>query len=64
MKKVYVVSFKKHGTDHSVTDCVFMNLEDAADYVNQWNEWERSEDGNGDLWYWIDVDFYETRVEL
>lgn len=64
MKEVFVVSFKKHGSDYVVNDCVFKNLEDAQDYVNQWNEWEDSEEGQGDLWFYSKVDFYETRVEL
>lgn len=64
MKKIYVVSFKKHGTDQVVNDCVFKNLEDAQDYVDQWNKWENSEYGQGDLWYYTYVEFYETRVEI
>lgn len=64
MEEVFVVSFKKHGTDLVVSDCVFKNLEDAQDYVNQWNEWEDSEEGQGDLWFYTNVNFYETRVEL
>lgn len=64
MKEVYVVSFRKHGTDHVITDCVFKNVEDAQDYVDQWNEWEWSEDGQEDLWFYTNVAFYETRVEI
>lgn len=64
MKEVYVVSFKKHGTDHVVNDCVFKNVEDAQDYVDQWNEWEWSEDGQKDLWFWTNMEYHETRVEI
>lgn len=64
MKEVFVVSFKKHGKDYYVNDCVFMNREDAQDYVDQMNEWEESEEGQGDLWFYTNVEFYETRVEI
>ena len=64
MKEVFVVSFKKHGKDHVVNDCVFTNREDAQDYVDQWNKWEESEEGQGDMWFWINVELHETRVEL
>lgn len=64
MKEVYVVSFKKNGTDHVVNDCVFKNVEDAQDYVNQWNEWECSENGQDDWWFYTKVEFNETRVEI
>ena len=33
MKEVYVVSFKKNGTDHFINACVFKNVEDAQGYV-------------------------------
>ena len=52
MKEVYVVSFKKHGTNHVINDSVFKNLKDALDYVDQWNKWEESEEGQGDLWFY------------
>lgn len=61
MKEVFVVNFKKHGTAKVVNDCVFKNLEDAQDYVNQWNEWESSEEGQGDWWFYTKVNFYGTR---
>lgn len=64
MKEVYVVSFKKFGKDQVVNDCVFKNVEDAQDYVDQWNEWEWSKDGQKDLWFYTNVEFYETRVEI
>ena len=64
MKEVYVVSFRKHGTDCFINACVFKNVEDAQDFVDQWNEWERSEDGQEDLWFYTNMKFYETRVEF
>ena len=64
MKEVFVVSFIKNKTGNVVNDSAFKNLEDAQDYVDQWNEWEVSEYGQGDLWFYTNVEFYETRVEL
>lgn len=64
MKEVFVVSFKRHETDKVFNDCVFTNREDAQYYVDQWNKWEESEEGQDDMWFWIKVELHETRVEL
>lgn len=64
MKVIYVVCFRRRDNGRIVVDSVFKNREDAQDYVDQWNEWEKSEDGNDDLWFLNDVEYHETRVEI
>lgn len=64
MKVVYVVCFNNSREDKIIADSVFKNREDAQDYVDKWNEWEESKDGQRDLWFFIEVEYYETRVEV
>lgn len=64
MKVVYVVCFNNSREDKIIADSVFKNREDAQDYVDKWNEWEESKDGQRDLWFFVEVEYYETRVEV
>lgn len=58
MKEVFIVSFVKVLSNESYVDSVWENEEDAEKWVNEMNEWERSENGCGDLWYIVKSEYH------
>lgn len=58
MKEVFVVSFVSVESNKSIVDSVWENEEDARKWVNEMNEWERSENGSGELWYIVNIEFH------
>lgn len=58
MKEVFVVEFLKEKSNETYVDSVWENEEDARKWVNKMNEWERSENGQGDWWFIVKVDYH------
>lgn len=58
MKEVFIVLFVKVLSNESYVDSVWENEEDAEKWVNEMNEWERSENGTGDLWYIVNSEYH------
>lgn len=59
MDKVFVVYFNRKDSRKMVLDSVFKNESDAIEYCKEQNDWEQSEYGEGDFWYWQLVDYHE-----
>lgn len=58
MKKLFVVVFISLETKETFVDSVWENEDDTQKFVTRMNEWERSKDGNGDSWLWIETDYH------
>lgn len=58
MKKVFVVVFIDQKSHQTYVDSIWENEEKAQKIVEERNEWERSENGEGDYWVWIKVDYH------
>lgn len=58
MKEVFVVEFLKEKSNETYVDSVWENKEDAQKWVNEMNEWERSENGQGDWWFIVEIDYH------
>ena len=58
MKKVFVVEFIDQKSHQTYVDSIWENKEKAQKFVKERNEWERSENGDGDYWVWIKVDYH------
>lgn len=58
MKKVFVVVFIDQKSHQTYVDSIWENEEKAQKFVEERNEWERSENGEGDYWVWIKVDYH------
>lgn len=59
MKDVFVVMFDSIKGGQSYVDSVFTSEEEARKYCYEQNEWERSDFGQGDLWYCVKTEFHE-----
>ena len=51
MKEVFVVLFVNVKTNETYVNSVWENEEDAKKWVNEMNDWEKSDNGTSDLWY-------------
>lgn len=58
MKEVFVILFKTYTNDSCYVDSVFTSEKEALKYCEEQNEWERSEHGSGDLWYYVKCDYH------
>ena len=58
MKEVFVVEFIEKESKESYVDSVWEDEEKALKYVKRKNEWERSVNGDGDMWISIKTDYY------
>lgn len=58
MKEVFVVMFIEMSTYQNYVDSVWESEEEAQKWVNEMNEWERSEKGSGDLWIYVKIDYH------
>lgn len=59
MKEVFVVMFDTLTTHSTYVYSVFTSEEEAQKYCDELNEWERSELGDGDLWYYVKTVLHE-----
>lgn len=58
MKEVFVVVFTDVKSNQTYVDSVYENKEEAQKYVNKMNEWECFENGSGDFWFMMNVDYH------
>lgn len=58
MKKVFVVVFIDKESKETYVDSVWENEEKVLKYVKSMNEWEESENGDGDMWLDIKTDYH------
>lgn len=59
MKKVFVVMFDTLESHSTYVDSVFISEVEAQKYCDELNEWERSELGLGELWYFVRAELHE-----
>ena len=59
MKKVFIVEFMDAVSGKWYPDSVWESEENAKSYVNRRNEWEKSENGDGDFWYYARIAYHE-----
>ena len=57
MKEVFVVLFRTRSDEADYVDSVFVSEEKALKYCIEQNEWERSEQGSGDFWYYVKAEY-------
>lgn len=58
MKKVFLVEFMDMESGKWYSDSIWETEESAKSYVNRRNEWERSENGDGDLWSYQSITYH------
>ena len=58
MKSIFVVSFVRTKENDHYVDSVWENLEEAQKYVEEQNDWETSELGDGDMWYIEEIEYH------
>ena len=58
MKEVIVVVFIDKKSLETYVDSVWEDQEKALEYVLKQNEWERSENGDGDMWMPVKTDYH------
>lgn len=58
MKEVFVVLFETHSNGSCYVDSVFTSEVKALKYCEEQNEWEHSEHGSGDLWYYVKTEYH------
>lgn len=58
MKEVFVVVFIDKESNGTYVHSVWESEDDALKFLTRKNEWERSENGDGDLWLCIKTDYH------
>lgn len=58
MKVVFVVLFVNVKTNESYVGSVWENEEEAKKWVNDMNDWEKSDNGASNLWYVVKREYH------